>query len=169
MPYPDLRSFLEALEKAGEVAFIDKEVDTKFEISGFTLATYARGQLKSEPALFFRNVKGHSIPVVTNLMGTYKRLAMAFDSGEETIFDDLLARYGRLLEPGRVSRGVCQENVLIWCDIDLKHVPVMWWNECDSGPSITAGCVISKDINTGKHNVGRYRLQLKGPDQLVIL
>lgn len=169
MPYNDLRSFLKHLEEKGEIAHIEKEMDTKFEISSYTLAAYIKGKLHSEPALFFKKVKGHHIPVVTNLFGTYRRFAMAFGLNEDNLFQGLMERYERLIEPKKVDTGPCKENIWIGEEVDLTRFPIMWWNEHDAGPYITAGIDITKDLNTGKHNCGRYRLQFKGKDCLGIL
>lgn len=169
MATEDFRGFLRRLEDRGELARIKREVDTKFEISGYTLAAYLKGKLQREPALFFENVRGFDIPVVTNVFGTYKRFALALDADANDLFHCLVDRYDRMVEPQRVSTGPCKDHVMVADAVDLLKLPVMWWNEFDAGPYITAGVVITKDLNTGKHNAGRYRLQLKGKDRLGIL
>lgn len=167
MPYRDLREFLSRLKEDGDIAYIDKEVDTKFEISSYNLAAWRRGGHKSEPALFFQRVKGYNIPVVTSVFGTYRRYALAFDLTEENLLQGLLQRYERLVEPKKVPRyeAPCKQNIITGDDVDLTKLPVIWWNEGDAGPFFTATNVITKDIKTGKHNVGRYRAQLKGKDR----
>ncbi|MDP2726150.1 MAG: UbiD family decarboxylase, partial [Dehalococcoidia bacterium] len=169
MSWRDLRAFLRDLEERGELLRVQDEVDPKLEVGAYTLAAYCDGKGWQGPVLYFEKVKGHEIPVVTNLFGTYSRYARAFDLEERTLFDGLLQRYERLVEPVKVPWGPCKERILTGESLDLGQLPIAWWNEHDAGPYITAGCVITKDLETGRHNVGRYRLQLKGRDRLGIL
>jgi len=76
MAAKDLRYFLDLLRKSGELLSVPEVVDLRFEVSEFLRQFDERGG----PALLFEQVKGHSIQVVGNLVGTRKRLGLAFDS-----------------------------------------------------------------------------------------
>ncbi|HEM56073.1 MAG TPA: menaquinone biosynthesis decarboxylase, partial [Thermodesulfobium narugense] len=72
--YKNLQEFLEVLEKEGELLRIGVEVSPELEITEIT----DRVCKLNGPALFFEKVKGHKIPVVTNLFGSFKRICLAF-------------------------------------------------------------------------------------------
>ena len=78
MPYADLREFLTVLEREGELVRVAREVDPRLEIAEILnrLLT-ARG-----PAVLFEKVKGSSIPLLANLFGTVKRVAMGLETDE---------------------------------------------------------------------------------------
>lgn len=168
MTFPDLRSYLDYLEEIGDLLHVPEPVDCKFDISSYTECAYIKGKLRGEPAMFFDQVKGHTLPVVTNLFGTFKRFSSVYGLREDNFFPVLVDRYDKLVEPKVVSSGPCQEVVLLDKEVDLTNFPIMWWNEHDAGPYINSGVDITKDPDTGKHNAGRYRLQFKGPRKLGI-
>ena len=78
MKYHDLRDFLSQLEKIGELKRIPVEVDAKLEMTEICSRVIKAGG----PALLFEKVKGHSIPVLANLFGTPRRVALAVHSDE---------------------------------------------------------------------------------------
>src|SRR3990167_6711116 len=79
--YKNLREFVDALEKAGELIRISKEVDPVLEITEITdRVSKMSGGGK---ALLFENPKGSKIPVLINAFGSYRRMAMAM--GEDSI------------------------------------------------------------------------------------
>ena len=79
MKHKDLRDFINQLEKMGDLKRIQHEVDPCLEITEICDRT-----LKNEgPALLFENVKGSKIPVLGNLFGTAKRVAMGM--GEDNV------------------------------------------------------------------------------------
>ncbi|NOQ88917.1 MAG: 3-octaprenyl-4-hydroxybenzoate decarboxylase, partial [Gammaproteobacteria bacterium] len=89
MKYTDLRDFIEQLEAQGELKRIQHEVDPYLEITEICDRT-----LKAEgPALLFENVKNSSVPILANLFGTPKRVAMGM--GEENV--EALREVGKLL------------------------------------------------------------------------
>jgi len=73
--YRDLRDFINKLEKNGELRRIDIEVDPVYEITEISDRTVKAGG----PALLFERPKGSRVPVVTNLVGTEKRMCMALE------------------------------------------------------------------------------------------
>ncbi len=79
MPYRTLADFLDDLGRAGELAAVDAEVDPCLEVAEIT----RRIARRNGPALLFRNVRGHDIPLLTNLFGTESRILRAL--GAESI------------------------------------------------------------------------------------
>lgn len=175
MAYDSLRAFVEALERAGELQRISAQVDPCLEISEITDRVVKAGG----PALLFTNVQGSPFPVLTNQFGSRKRMAMALGTQDldeaggriRKLLDlsipaSAVERIGKLLSlaplaaaiPKTVSGGSCQEVVLT--EPDLTQLPVLTTWPLDAGPFITLPLVITKDADSGRPNVGMYRMQV---------
>jgi 4-hydroxy-3-polyprenylbenzoate decarboxylase len=178
--FPSLREFITALEKAGELKRISREVSCDLEIAAVSdLEMKSPGGGK---ALLFEKVTGHSMPVLVNAYGSKKRIAMVLGGDpdlhaariEELLhlappagigeFLKLLPRIASLrsVVPKKKKSGKppCQEVVLTGEDIDLTKIPVLTCWPDDGGPFVTLPCVVTKDPATGRQNVGMYRLQI---------
>ncbi|HEX3106918.1 MAG TPA: UbiD family decarboxylase [Terriglobales bacterium] len=189
MAYNDLREWIAALERAGELKRIKTEVDPVLEIAEITdrvskgsfAGVGARATLKpGGPALLFENPKGSPIPVLINQFGSEARMRMALgvDSLDEVAdripqfmdvkspqgFLDKIKMLPMLAEMGKffpktVATGPCKE-VIRKEDFDLKHLPILQCWPQDAGRFITLPCVVTRDPKTGKRNVGMYRMQV---------
>src|SRR5262245_18205415 len=73
MAFEDLRAFIRALERAGQLKRIRAEIDPELEITEIT----DRVSKKGGPALLFENIRGHSMPVIINALGSRERMLMA--------------------------------------------------------------------------------------------
>ncbi|MDP2154727.1 MAG: UbiD family decarboxylase, partial [Sulfuricella sp.] len=89
MKYKDLRDFISQLEKQGELKRIVAEVDPRLEMTEICDRVLKAGG----PAILFENPKGHGIPVLANLFGTPRRVAMGM--GEDDVA--ALREVGKLL------------------------------------------------------------------------
>ena len=184
MAYNDLRDWIAALERSGELKRIRTEADPILEIAEITdrvsksqSAKYGQGG----PALLFQNVKGHpGAQLLTNQFGSARRMNLAlevesFDQVAERIrgFMDvkspqgfldkmkmlpMLAEMGKVF-PRSVPTGPCKE-VIRRDDFSLLDFPVLQCWPKDAGRFITLPCVITRDPRTGKRNVGMYRMQV---------
>ncbi len=188
MKYKDLRDFVNTLEKQGELKRITVEVDPYLEITEICDRTLKAGG----PALLFEKPKGFNTPVLANLFGTPKRVALGM--GKESI-DDLRA-VGELLAflkepeppqglkdslqklplfkqvlnmgPKIINRPICQQNIIESQDIDLSQLPIQTcWPE-DAGPLITWPLVITRGPNKKRQNLGIYRMQVIGKNKLIM-
>ena len=177
MAFADLRDFIRALEKNDQLKRIRAEVDPELEISEITDRVSKQGG----PALLFENVRGHSIPVLINALGSRERMKLALgisDYGEITEriteLTDVKSPQGllekikmvpRLAEVGKmfpkvVRDGPCKERILHEGKFSLYDLPVIkCWPE-DGGPYITMPLVFTKNPATGKRNCGMYRMQV---------
>jgi 4-hydroxy-3-polyprenylbenzoate decarboxylase len=191
LAYDDLRSWITALERAGELKRIQTEVDPVLEITEVTdrvskLKFPARekpsaGANAPGPALLFENVKSYvGSRVLINQFGSAHRMRMALgveslDEVAERIraFMDvkspqgfldkvkmlpMLAEMGKFF-PKTVASGPCKE-VIKKDKFSLLDFPVLQCWPKDAGRFITLPCVITRDPNTGKRNVGMYRMQI---------
>lgn len=186
--YQDLRSFLTKLEEMGELRVIDHEVDPYLEMTEIADRTLkAKG-----PALVFQNPKGHQTPVLANLFGTPKRVALAM--GQDSV--ESLREVGELLAYLRqpevpkgfkdalkqwpvfkqvlnmpvktISRAPCQEIVIEKDDIDLSHWPIQHCWPGDAAPLITWGLTITRGPEQNRQNLGIYRQQVIGKNRLIM-
>ncbi len=156
MAYEDLRAFLGALESAGELARVPVEVDPMFEVGAVCRASLAM----NGPGLLFERVKGSPHPLVTNLLATRERLALALGVEPREIGPFWNARAGRSLSPRLAAEGACQQLVLQGDDVDLSRFAMPTWNEEDGGPYITFPCYVSRNPRTGDLDCGMYRTQV---------
>jgi 4-hydroxy-3-polyprenylbenzoate decarboxylase len=174
--YRDLHDFVRTLEKKGELKRISAEVDPVLEITEITDRTVKAGG----PALLFERPKGSRIPVVTNLVGTERRMNLAL---EVDSLDEIAARISSFLEmqspqgilekvkmlpklaeigsffPKVVRSGECQE-VVHTDRLSLANLPILQCWPQDGGRYITWPMVITKNPETGKRNTGCYRMQV---------
>lgn len=188
MYYSDLREFIAQLEAQGELKRITIPIDPKLEMTEICDRVLKRGG----PALLFENVKGHTMPVLGNLFGTPKRVALAM--GQEDVA--ALREVGKLLaflkepeppkgwrdawqklpilkqvmtmQPKVLGRGACQEVVLSGEQVDLTKLPIQTcWPE-DVAPLLTWGLVVTKGPEQARQNLGIYRQQLLGKNKLIM-
>jgi len=188
MQYKDLRDFIRQLEAGGELKRIQVEVDPNLEITEICDRTLRSGG----PALLFEKVKGSEFPLLGNLFGTPKRVALGM--GEESV--DALREVGRLLanlkepEPPRgmkdawdklplyrkvldmapkeIKRPPCQATRLEGEAVDLSRLPVQTcWPE-DAGPLITWGLVVTRGPDKPRQNLGIYRMQVIGRNRVIM-
>jgi 4-hydroxy-3-polyprenylbenzoate decarboxylase len=76
----DLRAFLSKLENLGELKRVSVEVDPRFEVTEICGRVLRVGG----PAIVFEKPKGYSFPIVANLFGTPRRVALGMGAlGEE--------------------------------------------------------------------------------------
>jgi 4-hydroxy-3-polyprenylbenzoate decarboxylase len=175
--YRDLREFVQRLEKEGELQRIRVEVDPVLEITEITHRVTRAGG----PALLFEKPKGSSYPLLINAFGSDRRMELAFgvDDLEEIaarirgfldmqspqgLLDKLkmlpkLAELGSFF-PKSVKSGPCKEVVKRGADVNLLEFPILKCWPQDAGRFITFPLVFTKNPETGKRNVGTYRMQV---------
>ena len=177
MAYDDLRQWIAALDRAGELKKVRAEVDPVLEITEIT----DRVSKSGGPALLFQNIKGHAgQQVLINQFGSARRMntALEVNSLDEVAdriraFMDvkspqgfldkvkmlpMLAEMGKFF-PKTVATGPCKE-VVRRDNFSLDWFPILQCWPKDAGRFITLPCVITRDPNTGKRNVGCYRMQV---------
>jgi len=194
MKYKDLRDFIQHLEQAGELKRIQHKIDPKLEMTEVCDRTLRQGG----PALLFENpagnykIQGHSIPVLGNLFGTTRRVALGM--GEESVAT--LRDVGKLLAslkepeppkgikdawsklpalkqvlhmaPKTVSSAPCQQNVIEAADVDLSRLPIQTCWPGDAGPLITWALVVTKGPRKERQNLGIYRQQVIARNKVIM-
>ena len=192
MALDNLRAFIGAIDAAGDLVRVDHAVSVDKEIT--EIADRCMKAPQGGPALLFarptlRGGGASRYPVAVNLFGSERRMAMALGvecldhvGGRIAELTALkvpegllgkLAMLPRLAEvakfpPKMVGRPACQEIVIKGADVDFAQFPVpICWPE-DGGSYITLGGVITKDPGTGTRNVGMYRVQVLGKNELAM-
>ena len=188
MALSNFRNFLDYLEQQGELKRISYPVNPYLEMTEI-----ADRVLRSQgPALLFENPIGYKIPVLCNLFGTAKRVAMAMGRKETTElreigellaflrepeppkgirqFFNVLPKYKQVLNMPvkRRSSAPCQELIFKDDKVDLTQLPIMHcWPE-DVAPLVTWGLTVTKGPHKERQNIGVYRLQLLGKNKLIM-
>ena len=180
MAVKNLQEFVDLLDKAGELIRIKGFVDPELEIAEITDRVSKYEPLNK--ALLFENT-GTDYPVLMNMMGSEKRMAMALGVNEiddarkdiEQLFADLMAPKDGLLDKlktlpklGKMAnwmpkvvntkRAECQQ--VIMPEPDVTKFPVLKCWPADGGPFMTLPIVHTKHPIDGSRNVGLYRVQV---------
>ncbi len=113
---------------------------------------------------FFERIRGCSVPVVAELLSSFKRIAIALETDEKDLFREVAERTKDLIEPTIVSYGTCKEIILKGKDVDLTRLPWITWNRTENAPYLTAGLVIVKDPEYGR-NLAVYRMMFASRTQ----
>ena len=152
------RSFLEQLDRNGELTRIRKEVSTEYEMAGIVDAL-------GEKPVFFEKVKESSIPIVAGLVSSKELIARALNIKKEQLLHKLSGAIENPLAPNMVAKGECQE--IVEKDVDLTKLPIMRYTEKDGGKYIASAIAIVKDPELGR-NVCFHRLMLLDKDKFVV-
>jgi UbiD family decarboxylase len=173
-PPVDLRAFLDLLRHDRDLVEVRAEVDPRLEVAEIHRRVVAAGG----PALLFTNVRGHRMPVVTNLFGTARRVERAFGQRPERWIARAAALPQVLMPPTPAklwgqrdllpvilnlgTRSVAGAPVLEQVDrpARLGQLPALTTWPRDGGPFITLGQVYTEHPDGHGHNLGLYRLQI---------
>ncbi|MGR6980543.1 4-hydroxy-3-polyprenylbenzoate decarboxylase [Testudinibacter sp. P27/CKL/0425] len=188
MKYKNLRDFIALLEQQGELKRISQPIDPYLEMTEIADRTLCLGG----PALLFENPVGYDIPVLCNLFGTARRVALGM--GQENVtalrdvgkllaflkepeppkgFKDLidkLPQFKQVLNmPTKVlSKADCQQIVWQGEEVDLYKLPIMHCWPDDVAPLVTWGLTITQGPYKKRQNLGIYRQQLIAKNKLIM-
>ena len=160
----DLRSCLKKLEEAELLNRVHDELSPFFEISA---AIKYIGESRKK-AVLFEKVRGYDVPVVGNLYGSPRQLAIAFGVGDDRLDEIYLSRAQSPIKPRFVGNSPAQE-VVIDKEVNIvETIPVLTHNEKDAGPYMTSCVTIAKDPETGQRGMGLHRIQIKDKNRIGI-
>jgi 4-hydroxy-3-polyprenylbenzoate decarboxylase len=188
MKYNDLRDFIRQLEAQGELKRVALPVDPHLEMTEVCDRTLRAGG----PALLFEQPTGHDIPVLANLFGTPRRVALGMGADSVGELRDIGRLLAALKEPEAprgmkdawdklpmfkqvlnmapkvVKNAPCQKHVLQGADVDLGRLPIQTcWPE-DAGPLITWALVITRGPHKERQNIGIYRQQVLTHNKVIM-
>lgn len=188
MKFTDLRAFINYLEEIGELKRITYPVDPNLEITEI-----ADRVLKQEgPALLFENPIGSNMPILCNLFGTTKRVALGMGKKDISALKEVgellaflkepeppkntrdffssLSKYKKVLDMSTKKRSspLCQEVIKVGEQVDLSQLPIMHCWPKDVAPLITWGLVITKGPEKKRQNLGVYRMQVLAKNKVIM-
>jgi 2,5-furandicarboxylate decarboxylase 1 len=161
----DLRTFLDQVRQArpSDLVEIEQEVDPRYETAAIVTKLEER---QRSPILWFRHVKGCSLPLVTNVCGSMGRLALALGCTIEGVSRRYAEAAQQRIAPRPVDRAPCQEVVLRGEAVDLGMFPRLVYHADDAdAPWITAAIVVARDPETLRTNLSYHRLMVAGPNR----
>jgi len=188
MSFKDLREFITLLESEGELKRITVPVDPNLEITEICDRTLRAGG----PALLFENPIGSDIPLLGNLFGNTRRIALAMGQQDLQGLRDVgtllaflkeptppkgwkdiwqnLPTYKQVLNiaPSVRKKAPCQDVVINEADVDLGKLPVQTCWPGDAGPLVTWPLVITRGPEKERQNLGIYRMQVIGKNRLIM-
>ena len=144
----DLRSFLSQVKKKNQLKTITKKVSTNYEIAGIT------AKVDGSYAVFFENIKESKFNLVSNLVGTRERFALAVGGTENEIHSKVITAINKAKKPKFTKSAKFLEN----SSKNLLLMPIVTHFEKESGPFITSSIVYATNPETGKQNSSFHRL-----------
>ncbi|MET8413682.1 UbiD family decarboxylase, partial [Streptomyces sp. NPDC005195] len=177
MAYDDLRSFLEALDREGQLLRITEEVQPEPDIAAAANAAPRLGD--AAPALYFDNISGFTdARIAMNVHGSWANHALALglpkETGPKEQVEEFIRRWAEFpVRPEWREHPLWAGNTLDGDDVDIFEVlPLIRLNDGDGGFYIDKAAVVSKDPedpeDSGKQNVGIYRIEVKGKRRLAL-
>ena len=188
MKYRDLREFMAHLERQGELKRITAPVDPHLEMTEICDRVLRAGG----PALLFERPKNAQIPVLGNLFGTTRRVALAMGAEDLAALREIGHTLAFLKEPEppkglrdawnslpimrkvldmapkTVRSPACQQQMWEGREVDLSRLPIQTCWPGDVGPLITWGLVVTRGPHKTRQNLGIYRQQVIGPNRVIM-
>ena len=186
--HDDFRSFLRHLETHGDLRRVAQPVSPDLEVTELCHRALRAGG----PALLFETPSRGSMPLAGNVFGAQSRVlgAIGLDRREELralgeqlawlslpqLPTDSESLGGALptmrklaaVNPVMVDEPPCQEVVLEGDDVDLDALPIQHCWPDDAGRLITFGLVVTKGPLKARSNIGIYRQQVIGRNQVIM-
>jgi 4-hydroxy-3-polyprenylbenzoate decarboxylase len=187
--YRDLRDFIAQMQSLGELKRVAAEVDPRLEMTEICDRVLRAGG----PALLFEKPRGHTMPVLANLFGTTRRVALGMGADSTDALRDIGRLLANLREPeppqgmrdaldkiGMLKSALwdmrpkerggapCQEIVWEGRDVDLARLPIQLCWPGDAGPLITWGLVVTRGPARKRQNLGIYRQQVIAPNKVIM-
>jgi 2,5-furandicarboxylate decarboxylase 1 len=161
----DLRSFLELVKQKIPEDFlqIEEEIGTQYETTAWVKSYEREGK---HPIFFFPRVKGFNRPIVSNLFGSRKVMALALDTSPGELIKTFREKQKNLIPPQYMTSGPVRDLVFEEDAVDLSKLPITFHHEGDSAPYITGGILTVFDPETGKNNCSYHRLMVVGKNRL---
>ena len=170
MAFKDLREFISALDKTGDLVHVRREVDWDAEAGAINRRAYEMWG----PAILFEKVKDYpeGFRIFAGSLGTFRRVAIALGLPPETsvreIYDEYERREEHPVKPVVVKDGPCKENIILGDDVDVYRFPAPMVHDGDGGRYIgTWDIVVTEDPDSEWANWGMYRFMIHNKRHVV--
>src|SRR6202166_3867248 len=149
-----LRSFVERLIELGEVEIHDKPVP---------LTALSPIIERTDKAVLFKKAGPEQVELVAKTAGNRKRLAAAFETSEDKLYDEYFRRLGSLQPLVEVPSDDAPVHAIkiTGKDVDLTRLPFHPQHAYDGSSYLSSAIDYTIDRATGRRNVGCRRLSLR--------
>jgi len=149
-----LRRFVERLIDLGEVEIHDEPVP----LTGLSAIIEA-----TDKALLFRNAGPERLQIAAKTAGNRRRLAAAFDTTEDKLYDEYFKRLSSPQPLVEVPSGEAPVHAIkiTGKDVDLTRLPFHPQHAFDGSCYLSSAIDYTIDPQTGRRNVGCRRLSLR--------
>lgn len=185
MAWKTLGNWLSHLEQKDELIRIKEPVKVEYQagaIADLLVKNEGPAVIFEKPILMDGSVS--EVPLAMNIFGTHDRTMRALEVVKETEIGDRMvammkpdigtymkkpwkgipvAKDALAFNPRKVRKAPCQQVVMENPDLTKLPIPKTWPN--DGGPFVTLPLVVTKDPESGDHNLGMYRSQIFGPKE----
>ncbi len=157
----DLRTYIDALDDAGLLARVDREVSLEHELADVAAAL----ERSDTGAAFFGQVAGSPWPIFSGAVASQRRAALALGCGPDEVVDVM----ARVLEPEngiapvRVASAAWHDNQITGEELDAGLLPIPTHSRGDGGAFITGAVTVTKDPIGGRGNLSYNRMLRMGP------
>jgi 2,5-furandicarboxylate decarboxylase 1 len=150
--HESFRQFLDRLRREKELTDIEQPVDIRH------IATLVD---QSDTGLYFHDVIGYDMPVVSGIIRTQKRAVLSMGCNNYSEIEYKLQQgIDHPIPPTFVESAPNKQVIQVGDEVDLYRLPIPMCSIYDGGPMITAGVVIARDPELGM-NSGIYRFLVK--------
>ncbi len=169
MPHRDMRDYLATLIQRDLVKRVRREVDHNWEVACLAKWMYQALPTDRRFGLYFENVKGSTIPVVTGALGACpESVAIALQCDIDQINDKVVSALRNPIKPRVVETALCQETVFTGSQASLDKLPIVTWTPGkDKAPYLTT-IVVTRDHDTGAANMAVYRTMVRDSGSVVV-
>jgi UbiD family decarboxylase len=168
MPFQDHRAYLDALDACGKLYRITKPVDRFWEIGALIHLQFQVVPEEQRRGLLFENVIGYDAPVSLGVIGASREVvAIAMSCKTSEIYETWVRAVDHPIPPVEVARSKApvKDVIVTGDDVDLDLLPMpLFTPGRDLKDYLTATCTITKDRQTGVHNIGQYRFEHTSKD-----
>ena len=154
----DLRSYLERVERDGDLLTVNRPVDRRSEAPALIRAAMDAGKV-----IRFANVAGSDYPVVGSILGSRELLARSLGTTTAALHEEYSTRIAKPVPVRQVTDAPVKE--VVEHDPDPGTWPLLVHRADDAGPYITCGVATARDPVSGRQNLSYNRLQVKGRDR----
>src|SRR3954469_25872720 len=150
-----LRRLVERFATEGELEVVSQQVDL------VDIGARLDGNPK---AVHFRAAGPEKAEVVGNVLGSRRRIALAFGVSEKELRAEVSRRLEAPIPPMEVSSSAAPVHQVVWtgAQADFTKLPIHLQHSEDGGPYISASIDITRSLDGTKRNVGYRRMMLRG-------
>jgi 2,5-furandicarboxylate decarboxylase 1 len=147
---------------------VEREVSPVHELA----AVVKRLEETDRRPVMFEHVSEHDLPVLMNVYGSKRRIALAMGLSPDLHPDEVMSHYlqclQRHVQPSLVNTGPVKEVIQHGEDVSLDMLPIGVHAARQGGRYINSGVLLVRDPDSEAINAGVYRLMVHGPRRVTV-